>query len=133
MAYFSSDRTTTYLASDKPFVDAVNADTSGLIHIDVGVSGVSARIRTEQLRLVLKGAVDFAFVVPGYTPAHFPDNTVIELPGLFADVHEATLVYTGLIAANELRGYDELFVVGAFATEPETIYTRPPAGSLDET
>ena len=81
---------------------------------------------------MLEGAVDLAFVVPGYTPARFPDNTVIELPGLFADVHEATLVYTRLIAANELRGYDELFVVGAFATEPETKHTWPPAGSLDK-
>ena len=31
-----------------------------------------------------------------------------------------------------MRGYDDLFVVGAFATEPETIHTRLPASSLRE-
>jgi TRAP-type C4-dicarboxylate transport system substrate-binding protein len=132
MAYFSSDRTTTYLAAIKPFVDAVNAEAAGLIQIDVSLSGSLGKNPEEQLRLVLEGTADLAFVVPGYTPARFPDTTVIELPGLFSDIREATLVYTGLIASNELRGYDELFVVGAFATEPETIHTRPPAGSLEE-
>ena len=29
MAYFSSDRTTTYLAAIEPFVDAVNAEAAG--------------------------------------------------------------------------------------------------------
>ena len=130
MAYFSSDRSTTYLAAIKPFVDAVNAEAAGLVQIDVGFSGTLGRDPAQQLQLVLEGTADLAFVVPGYTPARFPDNTIIELPGLFGGIREATLVYTGLIAAGELRGYDDLFVIGAFATEPETIYTRPPASSL---
>jgi TRAP-type C4-dicarboxylate transport system substrate-binding protein len=130
MAYFSSDRTTTYLAAIKPFVDSVNAEAAGLVQIDVSSSGILGKNPTQQLQLVLDGTADLAFVVPGYTPEHFPDNEVIELPGLFKDMREAALVYTGLIAANALRGYDDLFVVGAFAAEPETIHTRPPAESL---
>ena len=132
LAYFSSDRTTTYLAAIKPFVDSVNAEAGGLLQIDVSVSGALGKNPTQQLQLVLDGTADLAFVVPGYTPERFPDNEVIELPGLFKNMREATLVYTGLIAANALRGYDDLFVVGAFATEPETIHTRPPAASLQE-
>jgi TRAP-type C4-dicarboxylate transport system substrate-binding protein len=132
MAYFSSDRTTTYLAAIKPFVDSVNAEAADLVQIDVNVSGMLGKNPTQQLQLVLDGTADLAFVVPGYTPERFPDNEVIELPGLFKNIREATLVYTGLIAANALRGYDDLFVVGAFATEPETIHTRPPAASLRE-
>jgi TRAP-type C4-dicarboxylate transport system substrate-binding protein len=130
MAYFSSDRTTTYLAAVKPFVDSVNAEAAGLVQIDVSLSGILGKNPTQQLQLVLDGTADLAFVVPGYTPEHFPDNEVIELPGLFKNMREAALVYTGLIAANALRGYDDLFVVGAFAAEPETIHTRPPAASL---
>src|SRR5580704_19659192 len=131
MAYFSSDRTTTYLAAIKPFVDAVNAEAQGLVQIDVSLSGTLGKNPIQQLQLVLDGTADLAFVVPGYTPEHFPDNEVIELPGLFKDMREAALVYTGLIAANALRGYDDLFVVGAFAAEPETIHTRLPAASLE--
>ena len=130
MAYFSSDRTTTYLAAIKPFVDAVNAEAAALVQIDVSVSGTLGKNPTQQLQLVLDGIADLAFVVPGHTPERFPDNEVIELPGLFKNLREATLVYTGLIAANALRGYDDLFVVGAFTAEPETIYTRLPVASL---
>jgi TRAP-type C4-dicarboxylate transport system substrate-binding protein len=132
MAYFSSDRTTTYLAAIQPFVDAVNAEVGGLVRIDVSLSGALGKSPTQQLQLVLDGTADLAFVVPGYTPERFPDNEVIELPGLFKNIREATLVYTGLIAAKALRGYDDLFVVGAFASEPETIHTRLPASSLQE-
>ena len=131
-AYFSSDRTTTYLAAIKPFVDAVNVEVGGLVQIDVSVSGTLGKDPKQQLQLVLDGTADLAFVVPGYTPERFPDNEVVELPGLFKNIRQATLVYTGLIAANALRGYDDLFVVGAFATEPETIHARPPAASLQE-
>jgi TRAP-type C4-dicarboxylate transport system substrate-binding protein len=131
MAYFSSDQTTTYLAAIKPFVDAVNAE-GGIVQIDVSLSGALGKNPAQQLQLVLDGTADLAFVVPGYTPERFPDNEVIELPGLFKNIREATLVYTGLIAANALRGYDDLFVAGAFATEPETIHTRLPAASLRE-
>ena len=131
MAYFSSDRTTTYLAAIKPFVDSVNAEAADLVQIDVSLSGTLGKNPTQQLQLVLDGTADLAFVVPGYTPERFPDNEVVELPGLFKNIREATLVYTGLIAANALRGYDDLFVVGAFAAEPETIHTRLPAASLD--
>jgi TRAP-type C4-dicarboxylate transport system substrate-binding protein len=131
MAYFSSDRTTTYLAAIKPFVESVNTEAAGLVQIDVSLSGTLGKDPTQQLQLVLDGTADFAFIVPGYTPERFPDNEVIELPGLFKNIREATLVYTGLIAANALRGYDDLFVVGAFAAEPETIHTRLPAASLE--
>ena len=132
MAYFSSDRTTTYPAAIEPFVDAVNAEVGGVVQIDVSLSGALGKNPAQQLQLVLDGTADLAFVVPGYTPERFPDNEVIELPGLFKNIREATLVYTGLIAADALRGYDDLFVIGAFATEPETIYTRRPAASLQE-
>jgi TRAP-type C4-dicarboxylate transport system substrate-binding protein len=131
MAYFSSDRTTTYLAAIKPFVDSVNAEAADLVQIDVSLSGTLGKNPTQQLQLVLDGTADLAFVVPGYTPERFPDNEVVELPGLFKNIREGTLVYTGLIAANALRGYDDLFVVGAFAAEPETIHTRLPAASLE--
>src|SRR5580692_8656747 len=130
MAYFSSDRTTTYLAAIEPFVDAVNAEAGGVVQIAVSLSGSLGKDPAQQLQLVLDGTADLVFVVPGYTPERFPDNEVIELPGLFKNIREATLVYTGLIAANALRGYDDLFVVGAFTAEPETIHTRLPAASL---
>ncbi len=129
-AYFSSDRSITYLAAIKPFVDAVNADAAGLVRIEVSFSGALGKNPAEQLQLVLDGTADLAFIVPGYTPERFRDNGVIELPGQFRSIREATEVYTRLVADNALNGYDDLFVVGTFASEPESIHTNVPVGSL---
>jgi TRAP-type C4-dicarboxylate transport system substrate-binding protein len=131
LSYFSSDRTTTYHATIKPFVDAVNAQAAGLLEIEVYFSGALGKNPAQQLELVRDGKADLAFIAPGYTPERFPDTTVIELPGLFHNIREATLTYTALVAADRLRGYEDLLVVGAFATAPESIHTRPPAASLD--
>ena len=128
LSYFSSDRSLLYTAAIKPFTDAVNEAAKDLVHIDVHFSGKLGGIG-QQAQLVQDGTVDIAFIVPGYTPARF-DNGVVELPGMFRDGREATLVYTRLIAAGALRGYEDFLVIGAFATPPETIHTRTPAISL---
>jgi TRAP-type C4-dicarboxylate transport system substrate-binding protein len=41
LAFFSSDRSTTYLASVKPFVDAVNTEGKGLVEIVLYSGGYS--------------------------------------------------------------------------------------------
>jgi TRAP-type C4-dicarboxylate transport system substrate-binding protein len=130
LAFFSSDRSTTYVAAIKPFVEAVNSEPGRHVQIDVYQSGVLGRDPTKQLQLVLDGVADLAFIVPGYTPERFSDNAVIELPGLYRGIREVTLVYTRLVGSKALRGYDDLFVVGAFGNELESIHTRPPAASL---
>jgi TRAP-type C4-dicarboxylate transport system substrate-binding protein len=54
----------------------------------------------------------------------------MELPGLFRDVREASMVYTRLVASRTLRGYEDFFVVGAVVGGPQSIHTRPPMSSL---
>jgi TRAP-type C4-dicarboxylate transport system substrate-binding protein len=127
-SYFSSDRTLLYATAIKPFTDAVNTAAKGLVEIEVHFSGKLGNIG-QQAQIVQDGTADIAFIVPGYTPARF-DNGVVELPGLFRDGREATLIYTRLIAANALRGYEDFLVIGAFATPPETIHTRNQVKSI---
>jgi TRAP-type C4-dicarboxylate transport system substrate-binding protein len=128
LSFFTSDRSTIYLAAAKPFVDAVNAEAKGLIEIDVSFS---VGKQAQQTQLVLDGTADLAFIIPGLTPQQFPDTAIIEMPGLFRSMREATLVYTQLVATNALSGYENFVVVGAFANEPESIHTRRPVASLD--
>lgn len=132
LSFFSSDRSTTFLAAVKPFMDAVNAEAKGLVEIELFASGALGRDLAQQPQMVLDGTADIAFVVLGFTRDRFPDNTVVELPGLFGDMREATLVFTRLIAANALRGYADFFVIGAYVTEPETIHSRLPIRSLSD-
>jgi TRAP-type C4-dicarboxylate transport system substrate-binding protein len=132
LAFITSDGSQFYLYVIKPFVDAVNTEASGLIKIEVYFSGVLGGNLPQQPQLVLDGAADIAFIVPGQSPHQFSDNAVLELPGLFHDAREATLAYSGLIHANALRGYEEFFVIGAFSGEPETIHSRKRLTSLAE-
>ncbi len=130
LAFFSSDQSMTYLAAMKPFVDAVNSEGHDQVKIVLYSGGVLGRDVSQQPDVVLDGKADIAFVVPGYTPAKFPDNAVIELPGLFNDTREGTLIYTHLIAIDALAGYEDFVVIGAYVSEPETIHSRLPIASI---
>jgi len=130
-ATFASDRTATYFGGIKPFVDAVNGEARGEIEIEVYSSGVLGKDIAQQLQMVRDGIADFAFIVPGQTPDQFRDNAAIELPGLFKDVREATTVYSRLTAAGALSGYEDLVVIGAYATDPEVFHTKSPVAALE--
>jgi TRAP-type C4-dicarboxylate transport system substrate-binding protein len=130
LAYFSSDRTMLYLAGIKPFVDAVNEEAKGLLEIEVYFSGALGKTPGQQAQLVKDGVAELAYIIPGYTADQFPDNAAIELPGLFRDQREASLVFTRMIAANAFRGYDSFVVLNAFTAEPHSIHTHLPITSL---
>jgi TRAP-type C4-dicarboxylate transport system substrate-binding protein len=130
LSFYTSDRASTYHACVKPFVEAVNAEGKGLIQIETYFSGALGKSQAQQPQLVLDGVADIAFVIPGMSPDRFADNDIIELPGLFQDLREATLTYTRLIAANALRGYEDFHVIGAYGSELESIHARAPITSL---
>jgi TRAP-type transport system periplasmic protein len=130
LAFFSSDRSLTYRGAIQPFIEAVNSEGKGFIKIDLYSGGILGKEIAQQPQVVLDGTADIAFVVPGYTPDRFPDNSVLELPGLLPNIRVGTLVYTDLIAANSLDGYERFFVIGAFVTEPESIHSRAPIESI---
>lgn len=132
LAFFTSDRSSTYLSAVKPFVDAVNAEGKGQFAIEVYFSGALGRDQGQQSQLLLDGVADIAFVIPGVAQSRFHDNAVIELPGLFRDLREATLVYSRLTAANVLDGYQQFVVLGAYGSELESLHTRRPTKTLDD-
>jgi TRAP-type C4-dicarboxylate transport system substrate-binding protein len=130
LAYYGSEQGKIYLAGVKPFVDGVNTEGKGIVTIDVNFDGALGKAYAQQPRLVLDGLADIAYVTPGQTPYLFPDNGLLEQPGLFRDVREGTLVYTRLIAAGALRGYQDFFVIGAYTAAPNIIHSREPMPSL---
>ena len=126
LSFFTSEKGDTYRYGVKPFVDAVNAEGKGLVTIKVYPDGALGKSLAEQPSMVLEGVADIAWIVPGQTPYRFPDNQLLELPGLFHDVREGTLVYTRLIADNALRGYQDYVVIGAYTSAPSVIHSRKP-------
>ena len=132
MAYFSSDREQAYTIAIKPFADAVNLAAKGIIEIEVHTSGTLGRNFAQQAQLVLDGIADIAWVNPGLTTELFPDNTVIQFPGVFRDAREATFVYTRVVASGLMRGFEKFFVIAALGTEPLSIHLRTPVTSLKD-
>jgi TRAP-type C4-dicarboxylate transport system substrate-binding protein len=132
MAYFSSDREPPYVSVLQPFADAVNKDGRGVIEIVPFSGGVLGRSYPKQVQMVLDGVADMAWINPNLTPDRFPDDEVLEFPGLFRDLKEATLVYTRVVAAGALRGYEDFFVIAAAANFPLMIHSRPSIGSLSD-
>jgi TRAP-type C4-dicarboxylate transport system substrate-binding protein len=130
LAFFSSDRTHLYRAAVKQFIDAVNADGKGRVEIEVHLSGSLGQYPTQQSQLLRDGTADIAYIVQPYERTEFPDSAVVELPGLYKDGRECTLVFSHLVAAGLMRGFSKYFVIGAFASEPESIHLRPPVASL---
>ena len=125
-SFFTSDRSSIYQNLVRPFVEAVNEEGQGLIEIDMYFSGSISRVQSDQPQLVADGTADMALIVPGRTPARFGDTSVMELPGLYRDSREASLVFTRLIQAGALKGYNEFFVISAFVAGAESIHSRKP-------
>jgi TRAP-type C4-dicarboxylate transport system substrate-binding protein len=132
LAYFSSDQTRSYTMAIKPFVDAVNADEEGGLLIETYPGGALGKDSAQQAHLVRDGLADIAFVVLGTAASQFRDHAVMELPGLFRDMREATSVNTRLVTSGIMEGYDDFFVIASLATEPEGIHARVPIVSLED-
>jgi len=131
-SFFTSDRSNIYQNSIKPFVDAVNDEGKGLIEIKMYFSGAISAVQALQPQLVADGTADMALVVPAQSPDRFGDSAVMELPGIYRDPHEASLVFTRLIEAGALEGYEDFFVIGAFVSGPESIHSRLPIAVLED-
>ena len=131
-SFFSSDRSELYQTSIRPFVDAVNDSGKGILEIQMYFSGSISPVQAEQPQLVADGIADLAFIAPGQSPDRFSDTNVMELPGLFNDTHEASRIYTDLVAAGKLAGYQDYVTIGAFVSESESIHSRRPIGSIED-
>jgi TRAP-type C4-dicarboxylate transport system substrate-binding protein len=130
LAMFTPDTEMTWVTTLKPWMDAVNKEAQGAIEIDGYPNGALGRALPQQPQMVLDGVADLAFAIPGVSPGRFPDNEVMDLPGIFRDLREGTLVYTRIIAKNVMRGFSDYYVVGAMGTPQFDIWSRPKITTL---
>lgn len=126
---FTPDKEQTFISTMKPFADAVNKESGGACEIELFPSGALGRSPVQQAQMVLDGVADIAWIIASYTPGRFHENEVLELPGLFRDLTEGTHVFTRLVASGQLKGYDDFFPIGLFATAPYSIHARFPISS----
>lgn len=115
----------------KPWMEAVEADLPGGVTMRGFWGGTLGKDPFKQFELVRNGVADVTWVLPGYTAGQFPEMSVFELPFLFRDAEEASLVGWRLHERGLLSGLEDVHLVGFFATEPNAVFMTEPIGSLD--
>ena len=129
-AVFTPDSEMTFRTVMKPFAEAVQRETNNAVVIDLFPNGALGRNPGQQPQMLIDGVADIAWVIPSYSPGRFPDTEVLELPGMFKDLREASLVATRLNAHNVLHDYGDYYVIGLWGTAPYSIHTNFPVNSI---
>ncbi len=130
LAFFAGARSPTWSKVMSPWADDVVAASKGTIKIDKYPGGTLGRNPRAQVKLVLDGVTDIGFFVPSYTPGRFPDNEVMELPGLIKNSNESGIAIWRLYNKGLLRGYDKFKVLMLVTTHPYTMHTKTPVKSI---
>jgi len=129
-AVFTPDTEVTFRTVMKPFAETVQRETNGAVVFDLFPNGALGRNPGQQPQMLLDGVADLAWVIPSYSPGRFPDTEVLELPGLFKDLRESSLVASAMNAHKSLRDYGDFYVVGLWGTAPYSIHTNFPVNSI---
>ena len=122
----------TYVRSMAPFGKHLTQQSNGTVKVDMYPGGALGKDPNAQLTDVLEGVLDIAFIIPSYTPGRFPDNELFEMPGIFRDAGEATLVMWRMHEKGMLRGYEGLHVLQLATTYPNLIHTKGAIKGLDD-
>ena len=132
LAFFASSNEVNYALVIKPWVDAVNADPLNAVKIEAFPDGALGKNIQAQPQMILDGVADIGWVNPSLVPGRFVKDRVLELPGLVKNITDGINLYTGLLNAGALMGYDEYRVIGAFMNPPYHIFSRRPIRSLKD-
>ena len=95
-----------------PYLEKVAEASQGTISVDSFPGGSLGKNPRLQLKMMADGVFDITWAVAAYTPGRFPDNGVMELPGLFKTSQEASVTLWRLYDKGLLRGFDKIKVLG---------------------
>lgn len=110
----------------KPWVDRVMKDSDGTLRIDLYAGGTLGRNPTVQLKLLMDGMADIAWIVGDYTPGRFPDDQVFNIPFMLETETEGAYVGQRMFERGLLRGYDDIKVLNLRLTGAYNIHTTFP-------
>jgi TRAP-type C4-dicarboxylate transport system substrate-binding protein len=114
----------------RPFAENVNRDGKGLVEVEVFANGALGRNPLQQAQMVRDGVADMAWVILPQARGLFRETEVLELPGLFRDVVEASTVSSRMLTKGHLKGFEEFFPVGLVGTGPMSLHSRGQIKSL---
>lgn len=125
-------RTTAISEVVLPWLAAVRADVGDQITFREYWGGSLGRHAEKQLELVQSGVLDIGYVLPAYSSGQFPELGLFELPYFFESAEVAGLVGWSLYERGQLRGFEQVRLLGLFTTEPAGLFLRTPVASLND-
>ncbi len=132
VAAFVPERSVGVAQVIEPWMEAVQKDAGTAVKLRGFWGGTLGKSPTKQYELVKNGVADVSWVLPGYTAGQFPQMGIFELPFLFHNAIEASRVGWMLYQQGLLKGFDDVHLVGFFATEPNALFMRKSIANLND-
>ena len=117
-----------------PWAQRVTAESQGMLKIEMYPGGTLGRDPAAQLKLVLDGVADIAWIVPGYTPGRFDAATIVELPFIVPNAYAGSLALTRMFEKGLLKGggFNDVKFLCVCANNPIFVNTTFPATKLED-
>lgn len=117
-----------------PWAERVTQDSQGSLKVEIFPGGTLGRDPAQQLKLVIDGVADIAWIVPGYTPGRFDSLTIVELPFTAEDARTSSLAITRMFQKGLFNdsGFKEVKVLCVCANNPVFVNATFPVKSLDD-
>lgn len=117
-----------------PWAKRVTEDSKGTLKVEMYPGGTLGREPAGQLKLVLDGVADIAWIVPGYTPGRFDAVTVVELPFIGQDAYTSSLALTRVFEKGLLKGgsFNDVKFLCVCAANSIFVNTTFPATKLED-
>jgi TRAP-type C4-dicarboxylate transport system substrate-binding protein len=131
-AVFTPDKEMTFINIMRPFAANVAKASQGSVEFELFPNGALGRDPGKQMKMVQDGVADIAWIIPSYTPGVFPDDEVIELPGIVRDSKEGSIAIWRLWEKGLIRGYENLVPLAIFTADPYTVHADYPVAKLDD-
>ncbi len=112
-----------------PWTKWVHDQVGNEINIKLYPGGALGPDPVQQLKLLKDGVQDITFAVPSYTPARFPDLSVVQLPGLVPSSREGSKAIWRMYERGMIRGFEEVKLLGLFTLDVYNLHMAKPIRS----
>jgi len=112
-----------------PWAKWVHDQVGDEIKIKLYPGGILGPNPVQQLKLLKDGVQDITFAVPSYTPARFPDLSVVQLPGLVRSSREGSKAIWRMYERGLIRGFEDVKLLGLFTLDVYDLHMAKPIRS----
>lgn len=109
-----------------PWANSISKNSNATLQVVVYAGGALGKNPAQQLKLVMNGVTDIAWIVPEYTPGRFQGIDVVTLPFLSDRSMDLSVALWRLYQRGEFTGFDNLKVLALAVTPPVKIHSKRP-------